>query len=62
MGDSGMLLDVSTLASSAAWVVFPVRIATKSVDAISKRLSFAALMAGLLIGVYSRPYVRPYRI
>jgi hypothetical protein len=62
MGDSGILLDVSTLASSAARVVFAVRIANKSVDTISKRLSFAALMADLLIRVYSRPYVRPYRI
>ena len=62
MGESGMPLDVSILVSSAAWVVFAARIASKNVDAMRKRLSFAALMAGLLIGVYSRPYVRPYRI
>ena len=62
MGESGMLPDVSTLVSSAAWVAFTVRIASKSVAAIAKRLSSVALMAGLLIGVYSRPYVRPYRI
>jgi len=62
MGESGMPLDDSTLVSSAAWVVFAVRIASKSVAAIAKRLSSLALMADLLIGVYSRPYVRPYRI
>ena len=62
MGESGMLPDVSTLVSPAARVVFAVRIASKSVAAIAKYLSSVALMAGLLIGVYSRPYVRPYRI
>ena len=57
MGESGMPLDDSTLVSSAACAVLTVRIESKSVAAITKHLSSVALMAGLLIGVYSRPYV-----